>query len=754
MFKLNIFTGNLDEVGASSASPFFGPPVDTEADLPVPGTDGEIRIVKASRDVYQFSLVANNWKNVTKEYLDVVGSSPNANGLSQTTTINVDGVVEKHFNLQPADSTHPGVITAGTQSIGGTKTFDNTVKLANGVDSSTVGGTIGIGFVDAATINIGHTGATVNIQGTTNVIDVTNLEVTDKNITVNKNGPATSASGAGIEVEENASITGYAVVSPARTAWNLKAPATAGIASIVPGASGITLDQSSHNPLSLVGTGLGLSLDTATQVLTAQSATTAQPGLLSDTDWNTFNNKANSDLGNLTTTAINQNLLTDGTQRDIGTSSSHWGTVYSEFVRAYNHLRADSFLNIAGTRGFLFSGAALVPNGTLDLGSTSSRYANIVAAAADISGNINMNNTGEITNVVDPTAAQSAATKNYVDNHVVSLTTGVSGVLPIANGGTNSSAALTAGSVLFSDGTSVTQDNANLFWDDSSNRLGVGTATPLTKAHFLDSTSSTVRGLMYENIDSGVNTTANLILRKARGTIGSPSAIQSGDVFAAIGFSAFGTTTYPSAAGVAIIASASETQTDTVKGSALYFATTPIGSGTRRNAVSINANGSLSIFATTSGTISLAAAATTTSHTITLPAAQGAANTHLLNDGSGNLFWGTGVPAGDIPLTTFDAANNQAAPVDITGFAFNAATVRSFEALVSATLDATSPAYEAFKLYGINKGGSFDLQVSSIGDAAGVTFSITNTGQVQYISSNAAGFVTLKLAFRAITTQV
>jgi hypothetical protein len=37
---------------------------------------------------------------------------------------------------------------------------------------------------------------------------------------------------------------------------------------------------------------------------------------------------------------------------------------------------------------------------------------------------------------------------------------------------------LTSGSVLFSNGTTIAQDNANLFWDDTNNRLGIGTTTP------------------------------------------------------------------------------------------------------------------------------------------------------------------------------------------------------------------------------------------------------------------------------------
>ena len=38
--------------------------------------------------------------------------------------------------------------------------------------------------------------------------------------------------------------------------------------------------------------------------------------------------------------------------------------------------------------------------------------------------------------------------------------------------------ALTSGSVLFSNGTTIAQDNANLFFDDTNNRLGIGTNNP------------------------------------------------------------------------------------------------------------------------------------------------------------------------------------------------------------------------------------------------------------------------------------
>ena len=59
-----------------------------------------------------------------------------------------------------------------------------------------------------------------------------------------------------------------------------------------------------------------------------------------------------------------------------------------------------------------------------------------------------------------------------------SLTADVAGILPIANGGTNNNSTYTAGSVIFSNGTSLTQNNASFFWDNSTNRLGIGTTAP------------------------------------------------------------------------------------------------------------------------------------------------------------------------------------------------------------------------------------------------------------------------------------
>jgi hypothetical protein len=58
----------------------------------------------------------------------------------------------------------------------------------------------------------------------------------------------------------------------------------------------------------------------------------------------------------------------------------------------------------------------------------------------------------------------------------------LAGTLGVANGGTGTTTAFTAGSVVFAGASGVyTQDNANFFWDNANDRLGIGTATPSAK---------------------------------------------------------------------------------------------------------------------------------------------------------------------------------------------------------------------------------------------------------------------------------
>ncbi len=117
---------------------------------------------------------------------------------------------------------------------------------------------------------------------------------------------------------------------------------------------------------------------------------------------------------------------------------------------------------------------------------------------------------------------------------------------------------------------------------------------------------------------------------------------------------------------------------------------------------------------------------------------------------TGNVVASTG----DISQTSFSAANNISSPTNVTGLAFANGTVRSFEALVSVYVNATSSLYESFKLYGIQRGADWQMAQTSVGDTSGFTFTITTAGQVQYISNNYSGFSAATLKFRAMVTSV
>lgn len=51
---------------------------------------------------------------------------------------------------------------------------------------------------------------------------------------------------------------------------------------------------------------------------------------------------------------------------------------------------------------------------------------------------------------------------------------------------------LSSGSVIFSNGTTLAQDNSNFFWNDSNKRLGIGTTTPYASLTIQDSTSNQI----------------------------------------------------------------------------------------------------------------------------------------------------------------------------------------------------------------------------------------------------------------------
>ena len=73
--------------------------------------------------------------------------------------------------------------------------------------------------------------------------------------------------------------------------------------------------------------------------------------------------------------------------------------------------------------------------------------------------------------------------------NAASITVGWTGTLAVSRGGTGTGTAFTAGSVVFAGASGVySQNNAQFFWDNTNNYLGIGTATPAQKLHVLGNT--------------------------------------------------------------------------------------------------------------------------------------------------------------------------------------------------------------------------------------------------------------------------
>jgi hypothetical protein len=156
------------------------------------------------------------------------------------------------------------------------------------------------------------------------------------------------------------------------------------------------------------------------------------------------------------------------------------------------------------------------------------------------------------------------------------LTTGVTGTLPVANGGTGTSTAFTTGSVVFAGASGTyTQDNANLFWDDTNNYLGVGTAAPSAAIHIKNEANV---GWRYEQYNSGDGT--NFRNFRARGTIASPTAVQTNDRLGSFLAGGYGATAGFSGINGGMSIYAAETFSASACGTYLVFGTTATGANT------------------------------------------------------------------------------------------------------------------------------------------------------------------------------
>lgn len=151
----------------------------------------------------------------------------------------------------------------------------------------------------------------------------------------------------------------------------------------------------------------------------------------------------------------------------------------------------------------------------------------------------------------------------------------------------------TAGSILFiGSGPVLAQDNANLFYDDTNNRLGLGVTAPILTMHIADAGSVTA-GILVDSITSA--SAPQFIGRGARTSFSSPSAVQADDTLALLGGRGYGSTGYSSAVKAAISLRAAESWTDSAQGTYFSFFTTATGGTSLSEKVRIDSAGGLYI---------------------------------------------------------------------------------------------------------------------------------------------------------------
>ena len=146
----------------------------------------------------------------------------------------------------------------------------------------------------------------------------------------------------------------------------------------------------------------------------------------------------------------------------------------------------------------------------------------------------------------------------------------------------------------------------------------------------------------------------------------------------------------------------------------------------------------LALDGSTSGTLTVQAAATTTSHTLTLPSAQGDANTYLKNDGTGALSWVTIAAGGD--------ASGPASSTDNAVARFNLTTGKLLQnSGVTISDDNAVAGAKSLAMSG-SVSGTFTMQPASTVSSYTVTMPATQGAKGSSLVNNGSGSLAWQLA--------
>jgi hypothetical protein len=155
------------------------------------------------------------------------------------------------------------------------------------------------------------------------------------------------------------------------------------------------------------------------------------------------------------------------------TAGGNFYTLTNPSAIAFPRINADNTVSTLDAATFRTAIGAGTGNGSVtSVGMTVPAFLSVTPASITTSGTFAVTLSGTALPIAN--GGTGSTVTAYCN-----LTTNVTGTLPVANGGTGTGTAFTTGSLVFAGASGVyTQNNANLFWDNTNARLGIGTSSP------------------------------------------------------------------------------------------------------------------------------------------------------------------------------------------------------------------------------------------------------------------------------------
>lgn len=458
-YKFNplLFSG-LDLVNPPGGVPV----VPTSGSLPASGTEGQLYVVQDTGDVYE-------WRNTPTPHWEIVAGPDVMLGVGpfDSATPSADGAVDQNNQLimQSASTTNPGLVNNTAQSLSGKKTFQdgmdaNSNTITSVADPVNPQDAMTLNYADNTYIPLSQKGqpngvASLDGAGKVPYAQLPNAIMTYKGVWDPTTNTPTLANGVGQAGDVYRASVDGASTAPVVDNWFAgdfiiydgvnwqRSPLADGVISVNGKNSIVTLNAIDipydNSTSGLVATDVQDAIDAAA----AAGANKTLSNLTSPTAVNQDLNLGTYDVQNAGHVSIGATSTAAKLTVDNSISEAAIPAIRMEISNALGH--GFDFMHDTNNTGDLFINRRVAGNA----------FEAFRIARGD--GAITVQN--QIHNVTDPTSAQDAATKHYVDIHTVTPS-GVNGAIQLSDGSGH-----------------LIDDNANLHFDLSSKQLTISPST-------------------------------------------------------------------------------------------------------------------------------------------------------------------------------------------------------------------------------------------------------------------------------------